>query len=319
MKSRKAARLLAAFRLYREGGNLETVLLLAGLRFRFCSERPLILDTVLEKFLIPAEVADVTVFVSWDWEQFTLPDVPLLGEDLICRYYRQGDTLYCLTRGGSKGPVACSVYGADRREIRCFVNEKPFRMPPDNLGSILRMIPMREIFRRFHAVLLHASQISFGDRGILFAAPSGTGKTTQAKLWRQYRSAEIICNDRTLVRKSDSLWHAYGYPMDGSEPVRSSSVNILGAIVLLEQGSVNTVKRLGPSKALPRLMSQAVLDCWNGEARSAVLTLLMSLMEEIPVYLMTCTPDERAVETLETKLIEDEVISVESDIKTPLV
>lgn len=171
------------------------------------------------------------------------------------------------------------------------------------------MLPMREIFLRFGALFLHASQITYQGRGILFTAPSGTGKTTQAKLWQQYRGAEILCNDRTLTRKVDGAWRTYGYPLDGSEPVCSSAVNPLGAVVLLEQGRrENRVERLGPAKALPRLMRQVVLDCWSGEARAEAMELLITLMEDVPVYLLTCTPEEQAVETLEAKLMEDEVI-----------
>ena len=56
-------------------------------------------------------------------------------------------------------------------------------------------------------------------------------------------------------------------------------------------------------------MRQVVLDCWSSEARAEAMELLVSLMEGIPVYLLTCSPDERAVEALENKLISDEVIS----------
>ncbi len=297
---------------------MEITLALAGLRLRFLTERPLYIDPVLNNFIISAEKPDVTVRVSWDWEHLSLPDVPPLGEDALCCYYRQGDTLYCLTRGGVKGPVACTVYGPDCREIMCVLNEKPFQAPPQNLGSILRMIPMRAIFLNFGILFFHASQIACRGTGILFTAPSGTGKTTQAKLWQKYRGAELICNDRTLTRKIDGVWRTYGYPIDGSEPVRSNAVNTLGALVLLEQGPVNEVGRLPASKALTRLMPQMVMDCWSGEARTRAMELLLELLRDIPVYLLTCTPDERAVEALEKKLTEDEVIPRGENFRTPV-
>lgn len=288
---------------------MEIMLRLGGVLFRFRAERDMIVGPELLPFIVAGEEkADITVEISWDWEHAVLPSGEMVGQDVILNYYDEGSVRCCITRGGPKGPVACTCYSPDFRRVVCTINEKPFLMPPKALGSVLRMLPMREIFLHFGTLFLHASQIAYLGRGVLFTAPAGTGKTTQAKLWQKYRSAEIVCNDRTLTRRVDGIWRTYGYPVDGSEPVRSNRVTTLGAVILLEQGRENTVRRLAASKAMPRLMRQVVLDCWSGAARTAAMELLITLMEEIPVYLLTCTPDERAVETLEAKLTEDGVI-----------
>lgn len=288
---------------------MDIVLLFAGLRFLVRSERDIGVDPILQGFIGSNSAdAEVSVRITWKWDHLSLGNLSFLGEDLLCRYYRQEEKLLCISKGKTKEPLACTLYRPDCSKIDCYINEQPFLFPPKDLISILRMLPMRAIFQRFGVLFLHASQVAYRGRGILFTAPSGTGKSTQAKLWRQYQGAEIICNDRTLVRNVDGVWRTYGYPLDGSEPVKSSAVHRLGAVVLLEQGGENTVKRLRPSKALPRLMEQLVLDCWNSEARTAALDLLIQLMEQIPVYLLCCTPDEQAVETLKEQLMEDEVI-----------
>lgn len=288
---------------------LDTTLFLAGLRMRFLSDVELDIDLVLNSFIIDkTEDTDVTIRINRDWDEVTLPDLPELGKDMLCSYYRWGNILYCLARGGSKGPVACSIYDPDCREILCVLNEKPFLIPPYNLGSILRMIPLRAIYQRFGVLFLHSSSICYKSKAILFTAPSSTGKTTQARLWNKYRDTEILCNDRTLLRKVENIWQTYGYPIDGSEPVCSSAVVSLGAVVLLAQGSKNYVERLGPGRGAALLMGQSVIDVWNPDARKTAAEEILSLMKDIPVYLLTCTPDERAVQVLETKLIEDEVI-----------
>ena len=53
-------------------------------------------------------------------------------------------------------------------------------------------------------------------------------------------------------------------------------------------------------------MRQVVFDTWSGTARATAMQQLLSLVEDIPVLLLTCTPDERAVEMLEQKLKEIE-------------
>lgn len=286
---------------------MEYKLKFADVVFHILSEREIELEPELQPFLAAeTEPADLTVQVSWDWEHAKLPDSDRAGEDLLSYYYIEGAERFCVTRGGPKGAVACTRYNADFSEVVCTYNEKPFLMPPKTMGSLMRMLPMREIFQHFQTLFLHASQIALRGKGILFTAPSGTGKTTQAKLWKQYRGAEIICNDRTLTRKLDGVWHTYGYPIDGSEPVRSEQVNRLGCVVLLRQGLTNTIQRLPPAKAVSLLMRQVVFDTWSGTARATAMQQLLSLVEDIPVLLLTCTPDERAVETLEQKLKEIE-------------
>ena len=261
---------------------------------------------------------DVTVRITWDWLHAKRPRTPPVGRDLVQIYYQEQDEKYCELAGGDRGALACTWYTSDYTEMVCAINNVTCQVPQDSEGQILRMLPMREIFLHYRALFFHASQVAFRNKGILFTAPSGTGKTTQAKLWQKYRGAEIVCNDRTLTRKMGGVWRTYGYPLDGSEPVRSSAVNTLGALVLLEQGPVNEVGRLPASKALPRLMPQVVMDCWSGEARSRAMELLLELLRDIPVYLLACTPDERAVEALEKKLTEDEVIPRGEDFRPPV-
>ena len=146
------------------------------------------------------------------------------------------------------------------------------------LEMFCRMLPMRAILLRFHTLFLHAAQVSLKGTGILFTAPSGTGKTTQAKLWKKYRNGQIVCSDRTLARKINGVWKTYGYPLDGSEPVRSGEVNRLGCIVLLRQDAVCRIERLRPAKAVGSLMQQAVMDCWDGDAKSQVMELFYSFL-----------------------------------------
>ena len=51
-----------------------------------------------------------------------------------------------------------------------------------------------------HRVILHSSFISRQGEGILFTAPSGTGKSTQADLWKRHEEGVTIINgDRSIL------------------------------------------------------------------------------------------------------------------------
>ena len=155
--------------------------------------------------------------------------------------------------------------------VSCRIQERLLPVAPKSLGEILRYFPMRTIFQQFLVLFFsRGHSITYQETGILFAGPSGAGKTTQAKLWERFRNARIICNDRTLLRKQNGNWHSYGYPMDGSQPVRSGEVHVAGCIVLVKQSQngKSSIERLRAGKAMAQLMPQLVIDRWSKNARN---------------------------------------------------
>ena len=52
-----------------------------------------------------------------------------------------------------------------------------------------------EIMRKEKIAVMHASAISYNNQAILFSAPSGTGKSTQAELWINNIENSIYIND----------------------------------------------------------------------------------------------------------------------------
>lgn len=297
---------------------MKIVLKLGGVVFEICSERELPISEVLLPFLCKKEIQpEIRIQITWDWRHARHPNTVPIGDDLLQQYYKEGMFWFCESKGG-KAPVACTCYTEDFQWMQCAINEEPFLEPPDTLEKILRVLPMRAVFAHFRTLFLHASQVAVAGTGIVFAAPSGTGKTTQAKLWHDHMKAELICNDRTLLRRKDDSWNTYGYPIDGSEPVRSGRINKLGCIVLLRQGKNNCVTKIRTGRAVKFLMEQTVLDCWNAEARTEAAGLLLELVGTIPVYEQVCTPDFAAAEELRKRLIQDGVIAYGTNYETSL-
>lgn len=277
---------------------------LGGIRFRFDSDCDIMVEETFAPFFCTEKnVSDANVRIIHDFSQAPMTVTPMIGEDLLLEYYRENGRLCCLTKGGQGSYLSCCVSDADCRDLTCYLGF-PSGSPVDTLGNILRMIPLRRILLQRGVLFLHASRIAAGERSILFTAPSGTGKTTQAKLWQQCRGARILCNDRTLT---DGV-RTFGFPVDGSEPVGSGEIGTLGAIAVLEQAPENTVRRLRARDALVRLMPQMVMDTWDPVSRGRVMELLLELISRIPVYLLRCTPDEGAVRCLEQQLWKDGVM-----------
>lgn len=281
---------------------------LCGLRFRAESQRALRIEPEFQPFLAEMpEKADIMFQIDWDWTAARRPVTSPLSKDVIQTHYREGRLRFCEVHDIA-GVVSSVCYTPETVKIPCYINDAACPTPQDSLGKVFRLLPMRGVLLNAGVLFFHASRILVGEQGILFTAPSGTGKTTQARLWRDLRGAEILCNDRTLIRRRTDAWQTYGYPLDGSEPVRGNHTAPLGAVVLLSQATDNRVERLTPGKAVAALMSQLVIDAWDPEARAAAAVLLSQLLTERPVYHLSCTPTPQAVDCLEKILIEDGVL-----------
>ena len=111
--------------------------------------------------------------------------------------------------------------------------------------------------------ILHSAYIRHRGRAILFSAPSGTGKSTQASLWAQYAGAEIINGDRALLQKVQDCWMARGWPVCGTSGICQNADARLSAIVLLRQAKKNAVRRLSRGEAFLRLYGQVTVNRWR--------------------------------------------------------
>lgn len=158
------------------------------------------------------------------------------------------------------------------------------------------------------AINLHSSFVRWQGGAILFTAPSGTGKSTQAGLWETYTDAEQINGDRSVIRCIDGVWTAFGFAFAGSSAIyRNESVPIR-AIVVLRQAPENTIERLHPGEAFRLLYSESAIQRWNDAGHTHTVDMLLQLCSAVPVYLLRCTPDERAVRLLQETISTEESI-----------
>ena len=299
---------------------MHIMLCLGGVKICLDCEKEIQIEDVFVPFIIREssgisgldekwKETDILAAVSWKWVKPPLRSAVKLGEDLIQTYYRREEKNYCIVWEGEKGAISCVEYDDAFSHVSCRIQERLLPVAPKSLGEILRYFPMRAILQQFLVLFFHAAQITYQETGILFAGPSGAGKSTQAKLWERFRNARIICNDRTLLRKQDGNWHSYGYPMDGSQPVRSGEVHVAGCIVLVKQSQngKSSIERLRAGKAMAQLMPQLVIDWWSENARNQAAENLFLLLKEMPVYQLTATMDEQAVACLEKILKMDDI------------
>ena len=183
------------------------------------------------------------------------------------------------------------------------VRESDWRWATDYL-RLWSVLSLPQLFLPFRTLIIHASYIGWQGKGILFTAPSGTGKSTQAELWRVHRGAEVLNGDKAGVRLDGSPT-AHGVPFSGTSGICRNVSLPLKAVVVLSQAPENIIRRLPPSQAVAALCPNVFVDSVVQEEWQMALNLLLDLAASVPVYALACTPDEHAVETLERAMARD--------------
>ena len=226
-----------------ESTTYEVNLLLGRLCIQLISEVPLSVTDEIRTFCTDTGQADITVYVRVMKQKFRLPK-QMVGEDLLLEYYYDNGRFLAAAKRGTKESAAVTVYTPDFSEAVFYINEAEFPGMIRRVSKILQLFPIRQALAGYDAMILHSSRIIAGGNAIIFTAPSQTGKTTQAQLWKQYEDAEIVSNDRTLIQKDKGIFYTMGYPVDGSSPVYSNRKFPIGAFAVLRQGNKNRSEKL---------------------------------------------------------------------------
>ncbi len=233
------------------------------------------------------------------------------GLTLLCEYakyslYTDGEYSYRFYTDGldtGYGEYACvKIKNGQFDRIDCFVYEDNAAAVPE-MRYVLDIIPIEVLMLSFSRILLHSSYIVHEGKAILFSAPCGTGKSTQAKLWEDNLGALTVNGDRAILGKnSENVWTAYGVPFCGSSKICENVSAAIGAIVVLRQAKENTLKRLKVAEAFKYIYSEITLCNAEKHMVNSAMDTIEELCMSVPVYLFSCTKDISAVEVLKKGL-----------------
>ncbi len=167
---------------------------------------------------------------------------------------------------------------------------------------------LENILIKYDAMILHSCHIDYNDQAILFSAPSGTGKSTQGNLWKDNFSARVINGDRTIIRKVENQWIAYGAPFCGTSGININHSEALSTIIVIRQFKENNVLRIPAFDAIKLLYSELTIHSWNQNYVNSTFDWLMMLINDVPVYLYQCTKENDAALYLKAFLESEGVI-----------
>ena len=146
-------------------------------------------------------------------------------------------------------------------------------------------------------LLFHASAVALDGEGYAFTAPSGTGKSTHAALWKLYYGERLVFvnDDKPFLTFRDEEVFIAGSPWMGKHR-RGENVTVpLRGIAFLNRDKENRLTAISPVDGYTELMKQVFLPPTK-EGMEKVLALLERAVTKVPCYRLACTPDQAAVE-----------------------
>lgn len=238
------------------------------------------------------------------WADVLLPEGEIIYSDAAQIIFKNGgyeERLHFFW--GQKNP--CMLYKEQKDKKVIYLNSyytEAFLCK--NNYSIFNALAFEKILLKHNAIVLHSSFIIWKEKAILFTAPSGTGKSTQAALWEKYRDAVIVNGDRTILKKKDDKIIAYGMPICGSSNICLNREAQVLAIVYLSQYPENIVEQFGLKQKIKKLTSEVTMNSYNRKSLEQTLDIISDIAAQTNMYYFRCTKELGAVTMLEKKLEE---------------
>lgn len=143
---------------------------------------------------------------------------------------------------------------------------------------------------------LHASAVVHEGEAYLFAAPSGTGKSTHTALWReQFQDSYILNDDKPVIWPGKEQVTAWGTPFAGKTNLQVNRGVPLRGICFLHKGRENRIEQVEEDKALALLLN----NTWRprkSEKMNHLLDMIEQVVTQVKIYEMYCTKEREAVE-----------------------
>ena len=212
-------------------------------------------------------------------------------------------------------------YAESRRFFGDYISDKPplFTVEPDaadsermrtasggasaaasgflaEIGAVHRLLAER--MTEYGVLLMHGSALCMDGEAYIFIAPSGTGKSTHARLWRETFGDRVwmINDDKPMLRIGDNGVTVFGTPWDGKHRLSRNACAPLKAVVWLTRDRTNHIEPLSRAEAFPLLLRQ----CYTSkrpETMARILAMEKTLLDSSAFYSLGCTTDPEAAVT----------------------
>ena len=146
-------------------------------------------------------------------------------------------------------------------------------------------------------LLVHGSTVAVDGKAYLFAARSGTGKSTHTRLWMAAFGGRtlMVNDDKPFLEITDAAVLAHGSPWSGKHGLDTNTCVPLAGICLLERGVENVIRRVSPLELLPMLLHESYCPRDPGQ-HDRYRALVEELARRVPLWRMDCNREPEAAQ-----------------------
>jgi hypothetical protein len=133
-------------------------------------------------------------------------------------------------------------------------------------------------------IILHSACIALRGKGYLFAGVSGAGKSTISEIWQKDSEAEVLTDERVIIREiKGELW-AFGTPWHGTSEIHKNMGASIEKIFFIKQGKENRARQISKTDAANRLMVRCFPTFWNREGMQFAVDFCSRITQEKECY-----------------------------------
>lgn len=145
------------------------------------------------------------------------------------------------------------------------------------------MLLLTRILADRRGCMFHSSGVILDGKGYLFVGHSGAGKSTMVKMLKG--SAEILCDDRNIVREGEDGFRIHGTWNHGEIPVVSSGSAPLKAIFLLKKEAGNRICPLTENlELISRLIACTIKPLSTADWWNKTFSFIERIVRTVPCY-----------------------------------
>lgn len=147
-----------------------------------------------------------------------------------------------------------------------------------------------------HTVAIHASTIVYRQQAILFLGESGTGKSTQSRLWiENIQESTLLNDDSPIIRIINNEPIVFGSVWSGKKACYFNEQYRIAAIVRIRQAKTNNIIRLTTLDAFTALYpSCPPMFAYDSKLSDYIHPIISNIIEQIPVFMLDCLPNKES-------------------------
>lgn len=174
----------------------------------------------------------------------------------------------------------------------------------ESLALFRKLCDFALTFRQ--GIIFHSSAVAIDGKAYLFTAPSGTGKSTHARLWRETFGEKVVYinDDKPIIRYIDGGFYVYGTPWNGKHRLDTNARAKVAAICEIKQGKVNKIRRVSPAEMLMVVLNQTIRPS-EADKMDNLLNILDKMLTTIPLYRLECDISEQAARISYNAMVEN--------------